>query len=220
MALAALPQLAPFCADRCLLAVGGCSDAGCNVLSRGRARLRSRPILANRKIRQQIRQSRTSVTSSPSIGSSTCASHPKEKRHGLENTSHRRDRCRHGNQHLCLRRPVIFAASQPHHSQGPSPSRPSSWEPPPVAASRSGTRTPKRVAGRVPATPMPCHDVPRTQASLAVSGNGEGCTAKHHHRIRRERAGTLKKKTPASVGRRRRGRRLVGGTEETNDEPE
>jgi hypothetical protein len=69
----------------------------------------------------------------------------------LENTSHRRDRCRHGNQHLRLRRPVIFAASQPYHSQGPSPSRPSSWEPPPVAASRSGTRTPKRVAGRVPA---------------------------------------------------------------------
>ena len=42
--------------------------------------------------------------------------------------------------------------------------------PQPVAASRSGTRTPKRVAGRVPATP---HAVPRMQASLAVSGDGE-----------------------------------------------
>ncbi len=190
MALAALPQLAPFCADRCLLAVGGCSDAGCNVLSRGRARLRSRPILANRKIRQQIRQSRTSVTSSPSIGSSTCASHPKEKRHGLENTSHRRDRCRHGNQHLRLRRPVIFAASQPHHSQGPSPSRPSSWEPPPVAASRSGTRTPKRVAGRVPA-PL---DRIRSALGAIMFFRTAGVPPAHDH----ERAGEAVKKPLAS----------------------
>ena len=116
-----------------------------------RARLRSRPTLANRKIRQQLRQSRTSVKSSPSIGSSTCSSHRKEKRHGLENTSHRRDRCRHGNQHLRLRRPVIFAASQPRHSQGRSPRRPSCWGPPPVAVSLSGIQMRRPAAVRVPA---------------------------------------------------------------------
>jgi hypothetical protein len=48
----------------------------------------------------------------------------------------------------------------------------------------------------------------------AVDKRHSMCTAKLHHRIRRERAAGTEEKTPASVGRRRWGRRLIGGRRE------